>query len=148
MASPGATSGGHKLEWEKCSPKQQPPFFHQRGDQNKIFQLNRTGGHCSPFWGFFSLQWGPMWHRLVLLLEAISWSWRVVPHRKNLPFATREVTNKIFQLNTTRGTPFPSLGMLLPAKTPPKRNGRCDESSGPIQGDRKFRNLASFAFAI
>ena len=88
-ALPGATIGGHKLEWEKCSPQQEPPCCHQRGDRNKIFQLNRTRGHRSPFWVFFSLQWGPVWHRLVLLLEAISWSWRVVPHRKNLPFATR-----------------------------------------------------------
>ena len=88
-ALPPATIGGHKLELEKCSPQEQPPFCHQRGDRNKIFQLN-----------------------------------------------------------TTRGAPFPSLGMFLPAKTPPKRNSEGEESSGPIQGDRKFRNLASFAFAM
>ena len=136
------------MEWVSCSPQEEPPFCHQRGVPNKIFQPNATGGHRFPFWGYFSLQWGPVWHRLVLLLEAISWSWSVVPHRKNLPFATREVTQtKYFNCTPPGGHRYPVWGLFC-LRTPPKRNGGCEEGSGPIQGDRKFRHPASFPFAM
>ena len=81
-ALPGATIGGHKVVWEQ-----------------NISIGHDQGGTVSQFGDVLCLQWGPMRHCLVLmrhclvlLVEAISWSGRVVPHSKNLPFATREVT--------------------------------------------------------
>ena len=89
-----------------------------------------------------------MLHCLVLLLEAISWSRRVIPHRKNLPFAAREVTQtKYFNCTPPGGHRFPVWGFIC-LQWGPKRNGGCEEGSGPIQGDRKFRHPASFPFAM